>query len=83
MNVAKFAILILFLYILSIIISYLIRIKGIFTWLNIFFLSLAIFSILFVIFIFILALLYAIIKKPEIEEGSYSINRIKGKEEMK
>ncbi|MCD6330600.1 MAG: hypothetical protein J7L80_00155, partial [Thermoplasmata archaeon] len=77
MNVAKFAILILFLYILSIIISYLIRIKGIFTWLNIFFLSLAIFSILFVIFIFILALLYAIIKKPEIEEGSYSINRIK------
>jgi len=83
MNVAKFAILIPFLYILSIIISYLIRIKGIFTWLNIFFLSLAIFSILFVIFIFILALLYAIIKKPEIEEGSYSINRIKGKEEMK
>jgi len=83
MNIAKFAALILFLYLLSAIISYMIKMTGIFAWINIFFLSLVIFAILFIIFIFILAIVYAIIKKPEIEEGNYSIDKIRGKEEMK
>lgn len=83
MSIARIATLILFLYLISLGIAYLIRTKKIFLFLGMIWLSLVIFAVLFVVFLIILAIVYAIIKKPEIEERSYSIDRINGKEEMK
>lgn len=44
--------------------------------------SFLLFLILFTIFIIFLAIFYAIKKKPEVEEGEYNMDRIRGKEEF-
>jgi len=76
MNLVKFAILALFLYILSLAAGYIIfKIR-----LHLILLSIIIFAALLILFIFLLAIILAIKKKPKIEEGSYKIERIKGKE---
>lgn len=83
MNVAKIVVAILFLYIISFAIVYLIKHRWIFfPFFGILITSLILFSILFTIFIVFLAIYYAITKKPEIQEGSFSIDKIKGKEEF-
>jgi len=43
---------------------------------------LAIFAALLILFIFLLAVILAMKKKPKIEEGNYKIERIKGKGEF-
>ncbi len=77
MNLFKFAILIIAIYLISLFVSYFVKLHVPFLLL-----SLALFSVIFVIFIIILAIIMAIQKKPKIEEGNYRIERIKGKEEF-
>ncbi len=74
MKLFKFALLIFFLYLISLGISYFINF---YFPLNLLWLSLIIFSIVLIIFIVLLALVMAIIKKPEIESKSYEMERIK------
>ncbi|KAA0009701.1 hypothetical protein B6U81_05855 [Thermoplasmatales archaeon ex4484_30] len=82
MNIVKFTLLILAIYLASLGIALIVKHETkIFPFLHVFILSLIIFSALFIIFIVFLAIFYAIKKKPEIEYGNYSIDRIKGKEE--
>lgn len=83
MNVAKIIIAILFLYIISLGIVYLIKHRWTFLpFFGVLITSLILFSMLFTIFIIFLAIYYAITKKPEIQEGSFDIDKIKGKEEF-
>ncbi len=84
MNVAKFALLIIAIYFVSVGLAIIVKNEiSIFPALHLFLMSLVIFSILFIILIISLAIFYAIKKKPEIEYGNYSMDKIKGKEEFK
>jgi predicted membrane protein len=82
MSPAKFIILVLFLYIVSLLASVILENQmDIFSWAGLFVLSIIFFSILFVICVVVLAIIYAVVKKPIIETGTYRLDRIKGKRE--
>lgn len=82
MNLAKFILIVLSLYFLSLIISFIVKRWTLFlSWAGIITLSLIIFSVIFVLFLIIIAIIYAIVKEPVIEKGEYKIERIKGKGE--
>ena len=82
MTITRFVFVVLALYIFSLGISIIIINRDIVLFgVGVIFLSIIIFSAIFAAFIVILAIAYAVIKKPTIEEGNYGIDRIKGKGE--
>ncbi|HEC75889.1 MAG TPA: hypothetical protein ENI33_01345 [Thermoplasmatales archaeon] len=82
MNLTKFVLILLSLYFISLIASFIVKKWTLFlSWAGIIALSFIIFSVIFGLFLIALAIGYAIIKKPVVEKGDYRIERIKGKGE--
>ena len=82
MSAGRFFLIIVILYVISFLASFLFKNwMGILPWLGIFVFSLVLFSFVFVLFVLGLAVFYALVKKPFFEKGEYGIDRIRDKRE--
>lgn len=80
MSPTKFIIMVIGLYMVSLLVSVVVENRvEVFSWAGLFVLSLILFSFLFIVVVVLLAIIYALVKKPLIEKGSYRLERIKGK----
>jgi hypothetical protein len=80
MSIIRIAFVIVILYAFSLAASAIIYYwTAVIPWIGVIALSIVIFAVVFAAFVVALAIMYAVIKKPTIEEGDYTLARIKGK----